>query len=303
MRQGRRIALAMLAASALLASGCQRAALSWANRGVPQADASVVFAPGEGLALDVYRPSLRTPERAPVVVFFYGGGWSSGRRADYRFVGRRLADAGMLVLVADYRTWPAAGFPGFVQDGAAAVAWARRHARSHGGDPARIYVAGHSAGAQIAALLGTDGRYLAARGLRASQLAGVIGLSGPYEFDVTGNLVPIFGPASQWPDAQALRFVDGDEPPFLLVHGANDSRVEARDSVQLAQRLLATGGSATLLMLEGGGHTAPLRALYDPGRDARVLEAIRRFTGAGAGMASAGSRSAAPAGGVRAASP
>jgi acetyl esterase/lipase len=273
-----RVLLSLLLA--LLASGCQRTALLWANRGLPAADASVLYARDVGLSLDVYRPVAAAGGRTPVLVFFYGGGWNSGRRQDYRFVGRRLAEAGILTMVADYRTWPRAGFPGFVEDGVRAVAWARSHAADLGGDPSRLFVAGHSAGAQIAALLGTDARYLRAQGLQPRDLAGVIGLSGPYDFDVTGELVPIFGPPAQWPRAQALNFVDGDEPAFLLVHGAADQRVEARDSTLLAERLQATGGKVALLMLEGAGHTAPLVALYDPRREPRVLDAIRRFVGA-----------------------
>ena len=273
-----RLLLSMLVA--LLASGCQRTALLWANRGLPPPDASVVYAPALGMSLDVYRPVATDGRRAPVVVFFYGGGWSSGRREDYRFVGRRLAEAGILAVVADYRTWPTTGFPGFVEDGARAVAWARTHASEFGGDPDRLFVAGHSAGAQIAALIGSDPRYLRAHGLQPRTLAGVIGLSGPYDFDVTGDLIPIFGPTAQWPQAQALNYADGNAPPFLLVHGDADQRVEARDSTLLAERLRAADGKATLLMLEGAGHSAPLIALYEPARDPRVLDAIRRFTGA-----------------------
>jgi len=279
----RRLRLLLSLLFALLATGCQRTALLWANRGLPPPERTVIYAPDGALALDVYRPpgsGDRAP--APVVVFFYGGGWNSGRRQDYRFVGRRLAEAGLVAIVADYRTWPVAGFPAFVEDGARAVAWTRANAGKLGGDPARIFVAGHSAGAQIAALLGTDPRYLAAHGMRPRDLAGVIGLAGPYDFDITGDLVPIFGPPARWPDAQALNFVDGDEPPFLLVHGGADQRVEARDSLLLAERLQARGVEATLLMLPEAGHTAPLVALYDPRREPRVLDAIRRFTGTAA---------------------
>lgn len=281
MRSSRVLAGVLAALCGLAAGGCQRAALAWANRGVDQPDASAVYATEHALRLDVYRPAPAANGKAPVVVFFYGGAWNSGQREDYRFVGRRLADAGMLVLIADYRTWPTAGFPEFVHDGARAVAWARANAAAHGGDPRRLFVAGHSAGAQIAALLGTDARYLAAQGMQPRGLAGVIGLSGPYDFDITGDLVPIFGPRAQWPQAQPLAFVDGDEPPFLLVHGSADARVEARDSVLMAQRLQARGVRATLLMLEGASHSAPLAALYDPTRDPRVLQAIAAFVEGG----------------------
>jgi acetyl esterase/lipase len=277
MTRLQRLAMApFLAAATLLAAGCERALFAFVNRNAPPADASVVFAPDRGLALDVFRPRGARDRPAPVVVFLYGGAWNRGERAQYRFVGHRLAANGVLAIVADYRTWPRAGFPDFVGDAADAVAWARRHAAGYGGDPARLFVMGHSAGAQIAALLGTDARYLRARGMAPRSLAGVIGLSGPYDF-VIGEYAPIFGPPSQWPDAQAVNFVDGDEPPFLLVHGERDRVVEFRDSEELAERLRAAGEAATLQPIPDGGHSAPLAGLYDPKRAPAVLPAILDF--------------------------
>lgn len=268
-----------LSLAALFTTGCESLLFGFANRGLAPPDATAIHAPGHGLSLDVYRPvdgPTDASGAAPVVVFFYGGAWQRGARNQYRFVGRRLADNGILAIVADYRTWPDAGFPAFMADAASAVAWARAHAGAHGGDPGRVYVAGHSAGAQIAALLATDPRYLAAQGLRPQDLAGVIGLAGPYDFYVGDAYGKIFGPPDQWPLAQAVNFVDGDEPPFLLIHGRDDRVVEARDSGQLAA-LLREHGVAVELLLLPGGHDAPLLALYDPDRKPRVLPAIREF--------------------------
>ena len=139
-----------------LLAGCQSTGFGIANLGASAPVASVVYDPQHGLALDVYRPRGATTGPVPVVVFFYGGNWKQGRRAQYRFVGHRLAQQGVLAIVADYRTFPRTTFPGFVEDGARAVAWARQHAAEHGGDPQWLFVAGHSAGAQIAALIGAD---------------------------------------------------------------------------------------------------------------------------------------------------
>jgi acetyl esterase/lipase len=271
------LAASVLAVGAMFASGCERALFGFANRGLPPPESTVEYAPDIGLSLDIYRPAAPTASSAPVVVFFYGGNWQRGSRQQYRFVGRRFAQNGVLAIVADYRTWPRAGFPAFVEDGARAVAWTHAHASRFGGDPQRVHVAGHSAGAQIAALLAADARYLRRHGLAPRDLAGAIGLSGPYDFAITGQYVPIFGPRAQWPDAQAVRFVDGDEPPFLLVHGADDEVVEAHDSRQLAQRLQAHGVAVELLVLPGAGHSAPLFGLYDPGRMPQVLPAILAF--------------------------
>lgn len=269
------LARAAIAVAALATTACERAVFAVANRGVAPPETTVAFAPEAGLALDVYRPAATS--NAPVVVFFYGGAWERGERAQYRFVGRRLAGEGMLAIVADYRTWPRAGFPAFVEDGARAVAWARRHAAEHGGDPRRIFVAGHSAGAQIAALIGSDRRFLAPHGLAPRDLAGVIGLSGPYEFSISGRLVPIFGAPAQWRSAQAVQAVDGDEPPFLLVHGGDDGVVWPAVSERMAGRLRAAGVRADLLLLPGKGHTAPLQGLYRSARAPEVLPAIRAF--------------------------
>jgi acetyl esterase/lipase len=271
------LARVTLATGALLASGCERALFGLANRGLPPPEATVEFAPTAGLSLDVYRPQPRTDVPAPVVVFFYGGNWQRGTRQQYRFVGRRLAQNGVLAIVADYRTWPRAGFPAFVEDAARAVAWTREHAPRFGGDAKRIHVAGHSAGAQIAALLATDARYLRPHGLAPNDLAGAVGLSGPYDFTITGQYVPIFGAPAQWPRAQAVNFVDGDEPPFLLVHGGADEVVEVRDSRQLAQRLQTHGVDVELLVLPDAGHSAPLLGLYEPARAPEVLPAILSF--------------------------
>jgi acetyl esterase/lipase len=266
----------------LAASGCQSIAFGIANAGVPKspriAETTVVFDPDRQLSLDVYRPESADANALPVMVFLYGGSWRNGQRAQYRFVGRRLAQQGVLTIVADYRTAPAVVFPAFVEDAAVAVAWARQHAGEYGGDPARVHLAGHSAGAHVAALIGTDARYLAAHGLKPRDLAGVIGMSGPYDFEIAGY-EDVFGPPAAWPRTQPVAFVDGDEPPFLLIHGTGDTVVEPVDSRLLAERLQAAGGSAELLWLPDAGHLAPLATMHSPDREPALLPAIRAFVG------------------------
>lgn len=279
-----------LALGTLLSSGCARLVFGIANSGLPPPEATVAFAPDLGLSLDLYRPQGLGERTASVVVFFYGGAWQRGERDQFRFVGRRLAQQGILAIVADYRTYPRAMFPDFVDDAARAVAWAHAHAREFGGDPRRLFLAGFSAGAQIAALLGTDQRYLEPHGLKPRHLSGVIGLAGPYDFAITGQYTKVFGPPAQWPQAQAINFVDGSEPGFLLIHGEHDRVVEARDSVELAQKLQRHNVAARLVILPGAGHTAPLLGLYNPQRWPQVLAAILDFVRAGAGATASASQ-------------
>ncbi len=262
---------------ALWLSGCEATLFGFVNRGLAPPDLTVAFAPDVGLSMDIYRPRMGSGRLAPVVVFFYGGSWQRGTREQYKFVGQRLADNGVLAVVADYRTYPRALFPAFMEDAARAVRRTRDEAAGWGGDPKRLFIAGHSAGAQIAALLATDSRYLNAQGMKPGQLAGVVGLSGPYDFNITGDLVEVFGPPTLWPRAQAVNFVDGDEPPFLLLHGTGDKVVEYVDSVQLAEKLRSHGVPATLKLLPNAGHFTPLAGLYDPKRAPDVLADMLLF--------------------------
>jgi acetyl esterase/lipase len=246
-----------LCTAALLAlglAGCQQAYFRALNLGIAEGS-SVAYDAANGLSLDVYRPAA-TSRPAPVVVFFYGGSWRNGDRGGYRFVGRALAREGVVVVIPDYRKAPAHPFPAFMHDAAAATAWVHAHAAELGGDPSRVFLMGHSAGAQIAALLATDARYLDARGLRPVQLAGVIGLAGPYDFlPLTSDAIrQALGPASGWPDTQPVNFVDGDEPPFLLLQGAADRTVDPGNAERLAARLRASTVPVQVTMVPGVGH-------------------------------------------------
>ena len=217
------------------------------------------------LSLDVY-PARDGSSSVPIVVFFHGGTWKNGRRDYYRFVGESLSAHGVTVVIPDYRKAPDHVFPSFMEDAAAATAWSVRHARELGGDPARVFVMGHSAGAHMAALLGTDGRYLEKWDIRPRQLAGVIGLAGPYDFLPIRDrrLKRIFVDSSLWPQTQPVNFVDGDEPPFLLIHGGDDQKVWPRHSKRLAKLLQAAGDPVTLLVVEDTGHLGLVNGFRSP---------------------------------------
>ncbi len=228
--------------------------------------------------LDVYRPEAASAPR-PVVLFLYGGSWQFGSRGDYRFVGQALASRGLIAMVADYRVWPEARFPTFVEDAAAAIAWARQNAGRFGGDPARVYLMGHSAGAHIAALLALDERYLAEVGLTPTALAGVIGLAGPYDF------LPITDPTLKQvfdvPDlrtTQPITFAGPDAPPALLATGEQDLTVAPANSERLAARLEQSGNEVELKRYRQIGHISIALALAAPFRWlAPVLDDVARF--------------------------
>lgn len=250
------------AALSLVLAGCQQAYFRALNLGLAEG-ASIRYDAGNDLSMDIYRPE-GAHGRAPVVVFFYGGSWRTGERSYYRFVGRALARRGILVLIPDYRKAPAHPFPDFMFDAAKATAWARDNAAGLGGDPLRLTLMGHSAGAHIAALLGTDQRYLAREGMKPRDLAGIVGLAGPYDFlPLTEDAVKqALGPASGWAQTQPVNFVDGDEPPFLLFQGDADTRVDPGNAQRLATRLRSHGENVTVRMLPGVGHLGLVNGFY-----------------------------------------
>ena len=230
--------------------------------------------------LDVYQPDAAT-RNAPLVVFFYGGSWSSGERADYRFVGEALASKGIVAVVADYRLSPAFRYPAFVQDSARAVRWAFDHAAEFGGDTQRIFVMGHSAGAYNAAMVALDSRWLAAVGLRPSRLAGWIGLAGPYDFLPIGDAKTQV--AFNWPDTSAdtqpLAYASKASPPALLLAPVNDSVVSPqRSTVAMAQRLKASGVRVESALFDGVSHVTLLASMAQVLRGrAPVLERVSGF--------------------------
>jgi len=229
--------------------------------------------------LDVYRPTASGVD-APTVVFFYGGAWRHGARADYLFVGEALAACGCVAVLADYRLFPEARFPTFVEDGAAALRWARDHAAEYGADPRRLFLMGHSAGAHIALMLVTDERYLAGADMRPRELAGAIGLAGPYDFlpFKSRRTAEIFGPPARWPQSQPINFVSGREPPLLLMAGNDDDVVAPGNATRLAAKVNALGGKAEVVLYPGEGHRSIIAALAAPLRNRyRVFDDISAF--------------------------
>ncbi|MEI9983771.1 MAG: alpha/beta hydrolase [Aliidongia sp.] len=193
--------------------------------------------------LDIYRPLTPADPNRPVLVFFYGGSWSSGARGQYRFIGQSFASAGYVTIVADYRLYPEGRFPAFVEDGAAAVAWVAREVPGAAG---HIVVAGHSAGAYIAAMLACDRHYLDAAGPGRQALAGFIGVAGPYDFTPTGEIARILDPPVM-PIARA----DGHEPPALLLVDEGDETVSPGNTDRLAARLTVLGDRVEIRPVPG----------------------------------------------------
>jgi acetyl esterase/lipase len=263
---------ALVQFTALLATGCSNVEFIAAN--IPAAfgsyrrQANIAYGTGPGHQLDVYIPDKSPTAARPLIVFWHGGRWSSGDKADYRFVGAALAESGFVTVVPNYRHYPQVKMAGFMDDAARAALWSAAHAGDFRTDPNLLYFMGHSAGAHMAALLTLDQRYFAATGQPAPRIAGTIGLSGPYDFLplLEPDVQDMFGPPERYPDSQPINFVRANAPPVLLVHGLKDDRVAPKNSRNLATALSARGVAVTLKLYHQLGHADTVAALSIPAR-------------------------------------
>ena len=237
----------------------------------------VAYGPLARQKLDIYQPTSAAPTGGwPTVVFFYGGSWNSGERASYKFVAEALAARGVLTLVADYRLYPEVRYPEFLNDSTLALAFGFSESVRLGGNPKRLFVMGHSAGAYNAAMLALDPRWLAPTGHTPAELAGWIGLAGPYDFLPMTNVdaQPVFFHPNYPPGTQPLEHAGAGAPRTFLGAAIKDSLVNPqRNTVGLAAKLQAANVPVTLKLYERVSHTtlagafaAPLRWLA-PVRD------------------------------------
>lgn len=236
--------------------------------------------------LDIYTPENATAA-SPVVVFFYGGNWTKGERDEYAFVGRALASRGIVAVIPDYRLYPEVKYPDFIDDSAQAVAWTSREIARFGGDPQRLYVMGHSAGAYNAAMVALAPAYLAKHAMRTEQLRGWIGLAGPYDFIpiVNPTTRPVFHYPATPPASQPIRHVGAHAPPALLIAASKDKLVNpARNTAGLAAALRANGVAVQEIYYDSVNHITLVGSLAAPLRMlAPTLDAVTDFIAADAG--------------------
>ena len=227
--------------------------------------------------MDLYAPTAPGPY--PILVFFYGGAGDAGSRDLYGWAAQALSARGFVVALPDYRLVPQVVFPAFIEDAAAATAMAAKVALRHGGDPDRLGVVGHSAGAHLAMMIALDRRYMQAVG-RPDLIKAAAGLAGPYDFlpfDVAASR-NAFGRAPDPTLTQPVTFVRPDAPPIWLGHGTADVVVHAEDTTILDARMKAVGGRSEAKLYPGLDH-ADLLATFSPlfRKKATVLTDVTAF--------------------------
>lgn len=221
----------------------------------------------------------------PVLIFTHGGSWQAGDPADYGFIGRAFVPKGFVVVLVGYRLGHLGVYPAMLEDTARAVQWTHENIAQYGGDPDRIVLAGHSAGAYNSVMVALDQRWLSesrsgGKSMDPKAIAGVVGLSGPYDFHPfdSESTINAFGGAANPEATQALPYVRADVPPMLLIHGEKDSLVGLHNSRDLVRQINEAGGIATLMTYPEMAHNDPLMSLAAPWRGNRDIDdAIAQF--------------------------
>jgi acetyl esterase/lipase len=236
--------------------------------GAQQVADGVVFG-SHGQTLDIWAPEPARAGKLPVVIFWYGGGWAKGERESYAFAGRALAREGFLVVIPDYRKVPKVRFPAFLDDGAEAAAWVQDNIARYNGDPERIGLMGHSAGAYEAIMLALDAKRLTAAGADPGIVKAAVGLSGPYDFypfDKPRSIAAM----SQWPrpaETQPITYARADGPPLLLVTSEGDETVRPKNANNLAAKLRSLGAPVAVKNYGALTHEEVVMALSVPFRE------------------------------------
>lgn len=223
--------------------------------------ADIAYADGQRKKLDIYMPEdLKAP--VPVVMFIYGGAWRAGDKFEYEFVGRALAAAGFVTVIADYRLYPEVKYPDFLEDNAQAMRWIQDNISLYDGDPKRFFLAGHSAGAYNAVMLGVDSSFRRDLGV-TMPIRAIAGISGPYNFYPFeyNEVRETFGDAANPEGTQPINLITTETPPILLASGTADPIVRVQNSEALGQKLRSSGVWVTEKYYDGMGHLEPIVAM------------------------------------------
>lgn len=232
--------------------------------------------------LDLYLPQGKTG--VPVIVWYYGGALQQGDKSDATETGagQRFASAGIATAVVNYRLSPGVSHPAHMQDAAASFAWVKRHIAEYGGDPNQVFIAGHSAGAYLLALLALDERYLGAHGLSVKGIRGIVPISAFYWVERPG-VAPdrpktVWGTDPRvWEDASPAHHLRAGMPPTLILYADADEPWRRQQNVEMAQALKTAGNAKVdIVQIAGRTHMSILQKLSqdgDPTSD-RIVEFV-----------------------------
>ena len=275
--------LSMLILAAALSAGVPD------DKAQPKSGTTVLDIPyadgGDQQKLDLYLPEQKG---FTTIVFTYGGGWHTGSRKSVTPLGEGFQRLGFGCALLSHRLAPKDKFPAQIEDVAAAFAWVKGHIAEKGGNPARIFLIGHSSGAHLSLLLATDPQYLAKHKLAPRDIAGVVGLSPPVDLeprkDGTGFGDALMGGRGAdvfsrdvvtLKAASPIQHISKGMPPVLLIVGERDFPMLEADAKAFVKKAKAQKSTAVSFVTKGRDHMGVVKGVLDDKSD--VLIKVREF--------------------------
>ena len=251
----------------------------------PHLQRDVAFHPDMDPRLDIYSPAAG--EGHPVLIFVHGGSWKDYDKELFTPVAQKLLPEGMVVVIPDYTLHPDAEYEQMTREVAAAIGWTLENVAQYGGDPERVVLSGHSAGAHLSALALLDPRFLEDLGHSSEEICGWIGLSGPYDIQAEYDywvekgstpeiMLEVMGGQQNFDRASPVSHARPGLPPLLIIHGEEDETVPVEISTDFHEALLAEGAPSTLTIYTGASHSDFVFAALTDDR-ARVVGDIAGF--------------------------
>ena len=251
----------------------------------PHIERDVVFHPEMEPRLDVYSPA--EGEGHPVLIFVHGGSWKDYDKKLFTPVAQKLLPERMVVVIPDYTLHPDAEYEQMTREVAAAIGWTLDNITQFGGDPDRVVVSGHSAGAHLSGLALLDPRFLGDLGHSSDEICGWIGMSGPYDIQAEYDywvskgstpevMLEVMGGQENFDRASPVSYARPDLPPALIIHGNEDETVPVEISTSFHDTLQEAGAPSTLTIYPDTGHSDYLFAALTDDR-ARVVGDIAEF--------------------------
>jgi len=222
----------------------------------PPEPATLAYGSDSYQRIDIYTADA---PKGDVLIFAHGGGWTNGYKEWNAFMAAPVTARGITFVSIGYRLAPMHVFPACRDDARDAVALVRREIAGHGGRPDRLFLSGHSAGGHLAALLGADLSWAAAKGVATQDIRGVLPISGTFLFGPESGLSmrPRFlGPEGSGTEqaASPILNIADNPPPFLIAAGEKDFPHLVTQSRDMQAALRAKGGEADHLILPGATH-------------------------------------------------
>jgi acetyl esterase/lipase len=250
----------------------------WYLKDSPLVVRDVPYGDDPAQKIDVYKTAGKTP--APVVIFIHGGAWQYGDQKQLAAMGKVLADRGVVAFLIDYRKYPQVTYPAFVDDTVAALNWVMAHAAEYGGDPARVVVAGHSAGAHLTVIPFTDDTFRKKLAFDPMAIRGLVPISGPFVFAEVGEhaasqkeLHNVMGGEEGYRKSEPIGYPRADLPPVLVMNGDKDDLTPLPQAERYAEALKAAGANVRFEKIAGTDHITVLLPLVgaEPGRAGDVF--------------------------------